>query len=332
MFEASDGGEGLQQARDEPARRHRARSADAEHRRLYGFAGAQRRPAHQRHSGHRVDVAGRRCGTQGAAAGRERGSFPRISSLAKTSRCFSAMRRVRRLTCHDAGNSRSSTSTTRNRSAMSRRATCGRLAFPSSKLRRAPRPCGWSSGTGRWSCCSTCSCPISTAIEVCRYVKQKWPEVMVLMTSATFTTSEQRHPRPGLRRRQLSGAAGRAARAGSRGQRAFADSALRGSTPPPQRNSRKPSQGADRRAVQRDHGAQGERRSHAHVRGYDLHPSGLHDAGRRDAGRQPRLAGGNRKPPERRRRQAVLGHCLVYRNARDARDHPRGGRPRRGGA
>ena len=27
---------------------------------------------------------------------------------------------------------------------------------------------------------------------VCRYVKQKWPEVMVLMTSATFTTSEQR--------------------------------------------------------------------------------------------------------------------------------------------
>ena len=28
--------------------------------------------------------------------------------------------------------------------------------------------------------------------QVCRYVKQKWPEVMVLMTSATFTTSEQR--------------------------------------------------------------------------------------------------------------------------------------------
>lgn len=28
--------------------------------------------------------------------------------------------------------------------------------------------------------------------EVCRYVKQKWPEVMVLMTSATFTTSQER--------------------------------------------------------------------------------------------------------------------------------------------
>jgi DNA-binding response OmpR family regulator/signal transduction histidine kinase len=28
--------------------------------------------------------------------------------------------------------------------------------------------------------------------EVCRYIKRKWPEIMVLMTSATFTTSEDR--------------------------------------------------------------------------------------------------------------------------------------------
>ncbi len=28
--------------------------------------------------------------------------------------------------------------------------------------------------------------------DVCRYIKNKWPEVMVLMTSATFTTSEHR--------------------------------------------------------------------------------------------------------------------------------------------
>ena len=34
--------------------------------------------------------------------------------------------------------------------------------------------------------------PDISGYEVCRYVKAKWPEVMVLMTSATFTTSEHR--------------------------------------------------------------------------------------------------------------------------------------------
>jgi DNA-binding response OmpR family regulator len=34
--------------------------------------------------------------------------------------------------------------------------------------------------------------PDITGIEVCRYVKTRWPQVMVLMTSATFTTSADR--------------------------------------------------------------------------------------------------------------------------------------------
>jgi signal transduction histidine kinase len=34
--------------------------------------------------------------------------------------------------------------------------------------------------------------PDISGIEVCRYVKQQWPEVMVLMTSATFTSSADR--------------------------------------------------------------------------------------------------------------------------------------------
>jgi signal transduction histidine kinase len=34
--------------------------------------------------------------------------------------------------------------------------------------------------------------PDINGYEVCRYIKSKWPEVMVLMTSATFTTSERR--------------------------------------------------------------------------------------------------------------------------------------------
>ena len=31
--------------------------------------------------------------------------------------------------------------------------------------------------------------PDISGYDVCRYVKSKWPEVMVLMTSATFTTA-----------------------------------------------------------------------------------------------------------------------------------------------
>jgi DNA-binding response OmpR family regulator len=34
--------------------------------------------------------------------------------------------------------------------------------------------------------------PDISGYDVCRYIKDKWPEVMVLMTSATFTTAEHR--------------------------------------------------------------------------------------------------------------------------------------------
>src|SRR5262245_22844294 len=34
--------------------------------------------------------------------------------------------------------------------------------------------------------------PDITGYDVCRYVKQKWPGIMVLMTSATFTSSADR--------------------------------------------------------------------------------------------------------------------------------------------
>ena len=34
--------------------------------------------------------------------------------------------------------------------------------------------------------------PDISGYEVCRYIKKKWPEVMVLMTSATFTTPGDR--------------------------------------------------------------------------------------------------------------------------------------------
>ncbi|HEY1745176.1 MAG TPA: response regulator, partial [Xanthobacteraceae bacterium] len=34
--------------------------------------------------------------------------------------------------------------------------------------------------------------PDSNGYEVCRYIKNKWPEVMVLMTSSTFVTSDRR--------------------------------------------------------------------------------------------------------------------------------------------
>ncbi|MFZ0607828.1 MAG: response regulator, partial [Xanthobacteraceae bacterium] len=34
--------------------------------------------------------------------------------------------------------------------------------------------------------------PDINGYDVCRYIKSKWPEIMVLMTSATFTTMEHR--------------------------------------------------------------------------------------------------------------------------------------------
>ena len=63
--------------------------------------------------------------------------------------------------------------------------------------------------------------------EVCRYIKKKWPEVMVLMTSATFITSEHRTIGLDAGADSLSGSAGRAARTRCRGQRACCAFAVR---------------------------------------------------------------------------------------------------------
>ncbi len=85
--------------------------------------------------------------------------------------------------------------------------------------------------------------PDIDGFEVCAFIKRKWPEVMVLQTSATFTTVMDRVQRPERRRQFLSRAARRAARTGRGHQCPVAHSTLRGRVAGAERRSRQASAG-----------------------------------------------------------------------------------------
>ena len=132
--------------------------------------------------------------------------------------------------------------------------------------------------------------PDISGYDVCRYIKQKWPEVMVLMTSATFTTAE--HRTRGLD----SGADSYLVQPAEPLELAAAVNALlRIRRSEDVLRSLNATLGAQvkEQGVElspRHQCAQDQRRSHAQPVADDLHLPGLHDAGRHAARRQPRLA------------------------------------------